>query len=218
MPISSSSGRIRLLLIDDHPLLRAGLANLLEMEPDFQVVGQASTGEEGLEVVRRCRPDVCLLDLNLPGMDGFETLRRLRHDVPAARVIVLTSSDSADDAARALREGACGYVSKNVERSAMVAAVRAVHGGETGIQQGVAVRAPVTTTCGLTPRELEVLTLMRKGLTNAEIGDQMHITERTVKGHVSGILEKLGAHDRAGAVARGFDLGLLKAVGRASDP
>jgi DNA-binding NarL/FixJ family response regulator len=217
MPISTGAGKIRLLLIDDHPLLRAGLANLLEMEPDFLVVGQASTGEEGLEVVRRCRPDVCLLDLNLPGIDGFETLRRLRHDTPTARVIVLTSSDAADDAARAIREGACGYVSKNVDRSVMVAAVRAVHRGQTGIQQGVSTRTPVTPTCGLTPRELEVLSLMRKGLTNAEIGDQMSITERTVKGHVTGILEKLGAHDRAGAVARGFDLGLLKASGRSGD-
>jgi DNA-binding NarL/FixJ family response regulator len=217
MPVVQSSAKIRLLIIDDHPLLRAGLANLLEMEPDFVVVGQASTGEEGLDVVRRCRPDVCLLDLNLPGIDGFETLRRLRHDVPTAKVIVLTSSDSADDAARSIREGACAYVSKNVERSAMVAAVRAVHRGQTGIQQGVSARLPVTTTCGLTPRELEVLCLVRKGLTNAEIGEQMHITERTVKGHVTGILEKLGAPDRAGAVARGFDLGLLKASGRSGD-
>ena len=96
MAISTSAGKIRLLLIDDHPLLRAGLANLLEMEADFVVVGQASTGEEGLDVVRRCRPDVCLLDLNLPGIDGFETLRRLRHETPTARVIVLTSSDAAD--------------------------------------------------------------------------------------------------------------------------
>jgi two-component system nitrate/nitrite response regulator NarL len=86
MAILTSAGKIRLLLIDDHPLLRAGLANLLEMESDFLVVGQASTGEEGLDVVRRCRPDVCLLDLNLPGIDGFETLRRLRHETPTARV------------------------------------------------------------------------------------------------------------------------------------
>ena len=100
MAILTSAGKIRLLLIDDHPLLRAGLANLLEMESDFLVVGQASTGEEGLDVVRRCRPDVCLLDLNLPGIDGFETLRRLRHETPTARVIVLTSSDAAEDAAR----------------------------------------------------------------------------------------------------------------------
>ena len=217
MPIVPPAGKIRLLLIDDHPLLRAGLANLLEMEPDFLVVGQASTGEEGLEVLRRCRPDICLLDLSLPGIDGFETLRRLKHDKPTARVIVLTSSDSADDAARALREGACGYISKNVERSVMVSAVRAVHRGQTGIQQGVSLRRPAAPTCGLTPRELEVLSLVRKGLTNAEIGEQMHITERTVKGHVTGILEKLGAHDRAGAVARGFDLGLLRASGPGGD-
>jgi DNA-binding NarL/FixJ family response regulator len=215
MPIVPAAGKIRLLLIDDHPLLRAGLANLLEMEPDLLVVGQARTGEEGLEVVRRCRPDVCLLDLSLPGIDGFETLRRLRHDLPTVRVIVLTSSDSAVDAARALREGACGYLSKNVERSVMVSTVRAVHRGEKGIQQGVTTRRAGATSCGLTPRELEVLSLVRKGLTNAEIGEQMHITERTVKGHVTGILEKLGAHDRAGAVARGFDLGLLKASGAA---
>ena len=217
MAISTTPGKIRLILIDDHPLLRAGLANLLEMESDFLVAGQASTGEEGLDVVRRCRPDVCLLDLNLPGIDGFETLRRLRHETPTARVIVLTSSDAAEDAARALREGACGYISKNVDRTTMVAAVRAVHRGQTGVQQGVSNRQSVTTTCGLTPRELEALSLMRKGLTNAEIGYQMSITERTVKGHVTCILQKLHVHDRAGAVARGFDLGLLKASGRAAD-
>lgn len=214
MPLT---GRIRLLLIDDHPVLREGLANLLERQPDFQVVGQAGTGEQALRLLEGCKPDVCLLDLSLPGIDGFETLRRMRMLYPASRVLVLTSSDSAVDAERAVRDGACGFISKNIEHREIVAAVREVHRGATGITKGVeSARRPAARNL-LTQREMDVLGLMRKGLTNQEIGRQLSITERTVKGHVTEILEKLDAPDRAGAVARGFDLGLLRASPRAGE-
>jgi len=196
--MTSDPNKIRLLLVDDHPVLREGLANLLHREPDFEVVGQVGTGEEAVRIVRDCRPDVCLLDLSLPGMNGFETLARLRAARPASRVLVLTSSESAFDADRALRDGACGFVSKNIEHREIVAAVRDVHRGATGIRRGVEA-APRPRDKGLlTPRELEVLALMRKGLSNVEM------------------LVKLGASDRASAVARGFELGILAVASTAA--
>ena len=204
------TGHIRLLLIDDHPVLREGLANLLERQPDFQVVGQAGTGEEALRIVTACKPDVCLLDLRLPGMSGFETLRQLTRLAPKARVLVFTSSDSADDAERALAEGAAGFISKTIDHGEIVSAIRDVHHGRAGISKGVAAHEPAVSSGILTDRELEVLTLLRKGLSNPQIGRQLCITERTVKGHVTAILKKMDATDRAGAVARGFELGLLK--------
>jgi DNA-binding NarL/FixJ family response regulator len=202
---------IRILLVDDHPILRTGLVNLVERQPDLVVVGQASTGEEAVRRGTECHPDICLLDLSLPGIDGFETLRRMLCLKRKPRVIVLTSTDSADVAARAIREGASGFLSKNVEHRLLIEAIRDVHAGRTGVQHGVAVEAAPARGSLLTPREMEVLKLMRQGLGNAEIGRAMSITERTVKGHVTFIIEKLGATDRTGAVARAFDLGLLKA-------
>jgi DNA-binding NarL/FixJ family response regulator len=201
---------IRLLMIDDHPVLRAGLANLLEQQPDFKIVGQAGTGEEALRIVTACKPDVCLLDLRLPGMNGFETLRQLSRLAAKARVLVFTSSDSADDAERALAEGAAGFISKTIDHGEIVSAIRDVHHGQAGISKGVAMRVPDASSGILTDRELEVLMLLRKGLSNPEIGRLLCITERTVKGHVTAILRKMDATDRAGAVARGFELGLLK--------
>jgi DNA-binding NarL/FixJ family response regulator len=203
---------IRLMLVDDHPILRTGLVNLVQRQADVQVVAQAGSGEDAVRLAEDCQPDICLLDLSLPGIDGFETMRRLRARFPRMRIVVLTSTDSAEAATRALREGASGFVSKNIDHDAIVAAIRDVHAGRTGICKGVA-QGPLTAAGRLlTPREMAVLLLMRQGLSNAEIGARLSITERTVKGHVTFILEKLGANDRAGAVARGFDLGLLKAT------
>lgn len=201
---------IRLLLIDDHPVLRAGLANLLDKQPGFQVVGQAGTGEEAIRIVSTCKPDICLLDLSLPGMHGFETLRLLCQQAPRTKVIVFTSSDSPHDASRALEEGAAAFISKSIDHGDIVAAIRAVHDGHSGISKGVVATSPAPTQGILTDREMQVLALLRQGLSNATIGRQLSITERTVKGHVTAILEKLNAFDRAGAVARGFELGLLK--------
>jgi len=203
---------IRLMLVDDHPILRTGLVNLVQRQGDLRVVGQAGSGEEAVRLAEACQPDICLLDLSLPGIDGFETMRRLRAQRPQMRIVVLTSTDSAEAATRALREGASGFVSKNIDHEAIVAAIRDVHAGRTGICKGVAAGPLASAGRLLTPREMAVLSLMRQGLSNAEIGARLSITERTVKGHVTFILEKLDASDRAGAVARGFDLGLLKAT------
>ncbi len=211
MMLNHRSSTIRIFLVDDHPILRTGLLNLLERQSDLVVVGQASSGEEALQLVADSHPDVCLLDLSLPGIDGFETLQRMLRLKRTLQVIMLTSSDSAEVADRAMRNGASGFLSKNVEHRLLIKAIREVHAGHTGIMQGVAVETKPAGNTLLTPREMEVLRLMRRGLSNAQIGQAMAISERTVKGHVTFILEKLGAADRAGAVARGFDLGLLKA-------
>ena len=143
-------------------------------------------------------------------MTGLETLHRIRSFAPAARVIVLTSSESADDAATALREGACGYITKNVDHEEIVTAIREVHAGRTGLRKGVAMAAPRLPTTILSQREIEVLTLLRSGLNNAEIGRRLGITQRTVRFHVSTIFEKLGVSDRTAAVSRAFDLGVLR--------
>lgn len=209
--LNHRSSTIRIFLVDDHPILRTGLLYLLERQSDLVVVGQASSGEEALQLVADSHPDVCLLDLSLPGIDGFETLQRMLRLKRTLQVIMLTSSDSAEVADRAMRNGASGFLSKNVEHRLLIKAIREVHAGHTGIMQGVAVETKPAGNTLLTPREMEVLRLMRRGLSNAQIGQAMAISERTVKGHVTFILEKLGAADRAGAVARGFDLGLLKA-------
>jgi len=202
---------IRILIVDDHPLFRAGLANLLESEPDFQVVGKAANGPAAVRLWEQERPHVVVLDLSMPGMDGFETLRRIQAIRPDARAIVLTSSESAEDAQRALQAGARGYLTKHIDQDEIVAAIRDVHGGGTRVQEGLTPAARVGP-AGLSGREIEVLVFLRKGFSNAEIGRSLGITERTVKAHVTAILKKMQASDRAEAVAKGFDLGILKAT------
>lgn len=213
---------IRILLVDDHPVLRAGLANLLEFESDFEVVGQASNGEAALRMCRETRPDICLVDLSMPGIGGIETLRQLRSSGGAGQAIVLTSSESAQDARLALEAGAAGYLTKTVDHEEIVAAIRAAHRGVTGICRGVSRPAPAAeerdATPRLTPRELEVLHLLRKGGSNAAIGRTLGISERTAKFHVIAILEKLDAPDRTAAVARAFDLGILRVSSPDSPP
>ena len=202
---------IRLLIVDDHPVLRAGLANLLRLESDFEVVGQAGSGEAAVRLWESLRPDVCLLDLSMPGMGGLESLRRILGIAANARVLVLTSSESAADANSALQAGASGYLTKNVEHAEIVSTIRQAHAGARGICRGVSAAINTSAPAILSPREFDVLHLLRRGSSNLEIGRALGITERTVKAHVMGIMEKLNAPDRAGAVAKGFDLGILQA-------
>lgn len=207
----SATGTIRLMLVDDHPVLRAGLSNLLGLEADITVVAQAGSGEAAIRLCGECQPNVCLLDLSMPGLTGMETLGRLREAVPDCRIVVLTSSESAAEATRALSAGAAGFVTKTVPYPEIVQSIRDVHAGAVGIRRGVPTPPVGSRTAGLSPREVEVLHLLRKGLSNPAIGKALGVTERTVKWHVAGILEKLGARDRTEAVARAFDLGLLQA-------
>jgi DNA-binding NarL/FixJ family response regulator len=202
---------IRLLLVDDHPVMRAGLANLLASEPGFEVVGQATDGVQGVQLWQQLRPDVCLLDLTMQ-------LRQLLAVAPAARVVMLTSSEAPEDVAAALAAGAVGYVTKNVEHEELVAAIHTAHAGEQVISSDMraATSRPGHRTGQpahrLSPREVEVLGLLREGFTNTEIGRLLGISPRTAKAHVAAVIEKLDAVDRTQAVARAYDLGLLKAV------
>ena len=209
---------IRQLLVDDHPVMRAGLANLLASEPGFEVVGQANDGLQGVRLWQDLRPDVCLLDLTMQGLDGIETLRQLLAVEPAARVIILTSSEAPEDVTAAVAAGAVGYVTKNVEHEELVAAIRAAHAGEQVLSSDLRVaagrpgRGASQPAHRLSPREVEVLGLLREGFTNNEIGRLLGISARTAKAHVAAVIEKLEAVDRTQAVARAYDLGLLKAV------
>lgn len=203
---------IRLLLVDDHPVFRAGLMSLLKLESDVVVVGQAGSGAAALRMWGHCRPDVCLLDLSMPDVDGIATLRRILASQPGARVLILTSSESTTDADRALAAGACGFVVKNSEPDAILAAIRAIHRGAHGIRRGLPAAAAARNEI-LSPREMEVLRLLRDGCDTTAIAEQLGITNRTVKFHVAAIREKLGADDRAGAIVKAFDLGLLRPMG-----
>lgn len=212
-PAMSTPPRIRLLLVDDHPVMRAGLANLLGLEKDFAIVAQADDGETALRLWQQHRPDVCLLDVTMHGIDGIETLRRLRVIAPDARVLMLTSSEAPEDMAQSLNAGAAGYLTKNVQHAELVTAIRDVHAGGRPLDPALLEVAHTSSTSSLlTPRELEVLHLMREGFTNTEIGRLIGASTRTAKAHVAAIIDKLQVVDRTQAVARAFDVGLLRAA------
>lgn len=208
---------IGILIVDDHPMFRAGLANMLAAERDLRVIGSVASTEAAIAFWQERQPDVVLLDLNMPGTSGFEALRRLMSLSPVARVLVLTSSDSSEDAGHAARAGARGFVTKIADREEIVAAIRTVHGGGTCFPGTPVGRRGVRpspaggpTPASLSAREVEVLSFLRHGYSNAAIGRELGIKERTAKAYVAALLEKLNAADRAEAVARGFDLGILK--------
>jgi DNA-binding NarL/FixJ family response regulator len=202
---------IRLILVDDHAVLRAGLANLLNFESDLTIVAEAGDGNSALKLWRKHRPDIMLLDLSLNGMGGIETLRLLRTEFPEARVLMLTSSETQEDVRQSMKAGACGYITKTVLRGELVESIRAVHaGGQAFGQHLVRLLSADNQRSCLSPRELEVLGLVRQGFTNSDIGRVLTISDHTAKAHVASLLSKLEAADRAEAVARGFELGLLK--------
>jgi len=188
------------------------MANVLGMDPDFEVVAQADDGESALLLWHQHRPDVTLLDISMGGIDGIDTLRRLRQDHPAARVLMLTSSEANEDVRFALKAGACGYVTKNIRASELADAIRTVDAG--GMVLSEELKRKLSEDDGnrhLTLREMDVLGLVRQGFTNDEIGRLLGISERTARAHMGTIMEKLNASDRAAAVARGFETGILKA-------
>ncbi|HEU4324058.1 MAG TPA: response regulator transcription factor [Roseiflexaceae bacterium] len=210
---------IRILIVDDHPIVREGLVAVLETQPDFAVVGQADSGEHAVAQAAALRPDVLLLDLELPGMDGVAALRAIREADPSARAIVFTAFDTDERILGAVRAGARGYLLKGAPRDELFQAIRVVHRGGSLIQPVVAARllqqaAAPPLPEPLTERELEVLRLLAQGRQNKEIADSLTISERTVKFHVSGILAKLDAGNRTEAVARAAQLGLIELSGR----
>jgi DNA-binding NarL/FixJ family response regulator len=206
-------GELRLLLVDDHPVVRAGLAGMLSAEDDLTVVGEAGDGEEAVAMAQRLRPDVVLMDLRMPRLDGATATSRILATCPDTRVLVLTTYDTDGDIVRAVESGATGYLLKDTPRAELADAVRAAARGETVLAPPVAarlvsrVRSPSEP--ALTPRELEVLAAVARGLSNAEVGRELYIGEATVKTHLIRIFGKLGVDDRTAAVTEAYRLGLL---------
>ena len=205
--------KIRVLLADDHAILRAGVRMLLDAQPDMAVVAEAADGEEAIQRAGDTQPDVAVVDLTMPGLTGVETLERLRREVPATRLLVLTMHDDPAYARLALAAGAAGHVIKDADSSELVAAIRAVHRGRTFIQVGAeaaATAAPERTAApALSPRERQVLELLAHGHTNREVADRLSLSVKTVETHRSRLSEKLGLHSRADLVRLAIELGLL---------
>ncbi len=202
---------IRLLLIDDHPIVRHGVESLLSTEPDIKVVATASSGEEGVTLYRQHLPDVAVVDLGLPGISGVDTIRILRREFPDARCIVLTTYEGNEDIHQAIKAGAKAYLLKDTFCDDIVEAVRAVHAGKSHIPEAVAGRLAERPDNGvLTARELEVLRRMARGQSNKEIGAALGIVEGTVKIHVGKILEKMGVDDRTAAAMSALKRGLIR--------
>lgn len=203
--------QIRVLLADAHTLAREGYAALVGMQPDMVVVGQAADGEEAVDLFRRLRPDVLLLDMRMPKLDGVAVLMAVRAAEPKARVLVLTTSDGDQDITRALRAGAKGYLLTNTPRDEFLDAVRAVYAGGKVVPPGVAVKvAQYVMSQTLTPREVDVLELLTSGKPNKQIAFDLGVSEGTVKTHVNSILQKLGCGSRTEAVAVAVRRGFLR--------
>jgi two-component system, NarL family, response regulator len=209
--MANRSPRIRVLSVDDHPLLRAGIAALIANQPDLELIGEAANGQEAIEQFHVLRPDITLMDLQMPDMGGIEVIAAIRGEFPDARIVVLTTFAGDVLAQRALKAGAQAYVLKNAVRKELLDVIRAVHRGQKRIQAEVAVElATHTGEPLLTPRELQVLELVSAGNSNKRAAGLLGIDEETVKGHVASILAKLGARDRTHAVTVALKRGIFQ--------
>ncbi|HEY5137050.1 MAG TPA: response regulator transcription factor [Candidatus Nanopelagicales bacterium] len=206
---------IRVLLVDDHPVVRSGLSGLLGGEPDIEVVGEASDGSEGVERAKELEPDVVLMDLRMPVMDGVEATRLITA-AGGPRVLVLTTYDTDTDILRAVEAGATGYLLKDTPRDVLVDAVRAASRGETVLAPPLAAKLmrQVRSNDQLTPREVEVLALVSRGMSNGDIAQELFIGEATVKTHLLHAFDKLGVSDRTAAVTTAMRLGVLRDLDR----
>jgi two-component system NarL family response regulator len=210
-PIEVARARARVLVVDDHSLLRTGVANIINQEVDLEVVAEAADGLDGVEAFRAHRPDVTLMDLRMPGMEGVEAVRRIRELDAHARVIVLTTYDADEDIARALQAGAKAYILKDIAADALIACIRDVLAGKTYLAPTAAAKlAERVTRVQLTPRELAALRLMANGQSNKEIATSLTISERTVKTHLAHLFEKLGVTSRTEAVRVATRRGLVR--------
>lgn len=209
----SLSEPIRVLIVDDHPVVRDGLRGMFAGDPDFEAVGEAADGAEALTLAQQLQPDIILMDLRMPGMDGITAIRRISELGLAARVLVLTTYDKDSDVVPAIQAGATGYLLKDSPREDLIRAVRAAHRGESILAPSVAnrlmkrIREPGQE--ALSDREIEVLALIAQGLNNREAAARLFISEATVKTHLMHIYAKLGVNDRAGAVSTAYQRGLL---------
>ena len=208
--MSTDPSLIRILTVDDHPLLRKGIAALVNNEDDMKLVAEATSGEEAIEKFRACRPDVTLMDIQLPGLNGIETIGQIQNEFPNARVIVLTTYSGDVQVMRAIKAGARAYLLKRQVHRELLDTIRAVHAGQRRIPQEIAVELVDQPRDDLTPRETDVLRLIASGNANKEIADQLSIGESSVKSYVANILSKLDAKDRAHAVTIGLKRGIIE--------
>ena len=206
--------RATVLVVDDHALLRTGVANIINQERDLHVIAEAANGLEAIQAFERHRPDVTLLDLRMPVMEGVEAVRHIRELDPSAKVIVLTTYDADEDIARALKAGAKAYVLKDISADALITCIHDVLAGKTYLAPAAAAKlAEGVTRVQLTPRELTTLRLMADGKSNKEIANDLGISERTVKTHLGHLFEKLGVTSRTEAVKVATRRGLVRLDG-----
>jgi DNA-binding NarL/FixJ family response regulator len=210
LAMSNDAHLIRVLAVDDHPLLRSGIAALIDTQADMRMVGEAANGNEAVQLHRKLNPDVTLMDLQMPDMSGLDAIISIRAEQPSARIIVLTTYAGDVLAQRALKAGAQAYVLKSLVRTEILNTIRVVHSGEKQIQADVAAEiAKHTAHALLTAREIEVLKLVASGHANKAISFHLGINEETTKTHIKNILAKLGARDRTHAVSLGLKRGIL---------
>jgi DNA-binding NarL/FixJ family response regulator len=209
--VSDRSAQIRILAVDDHVLVREGIAVLLSAEPDMVLVAEASNGREAIQQFRAHRPDITLMDLQMPEMNGLDATIGIRGEFPEAKIIVLTTYKGDVQILRALKAGARGYLLKNTIHSELLDTIRAVHAGKKALSPEASYEiAEHATDDALTPAEINVLRLIAAGNANKQIADQLSITEETVKGRVKNILSKLGASDRTHAAMIGLKRGIIE--------
>ena len=209
--MTEQDDRIRILSVDDHPLLREGIATIINNQPDMLLVSQAATGAEAIQQHRNHRPDVTLMDLRLPDLSGIDAMIAIRAEFPEARIVMLTTFEGDVEIQRALKAGARGYLLKNMPPGELVQTIRQVHAGKKRVPSGIAAQlAEHMSDEYLTAREIEVLRHVSGGNSNRDIGEQLFISEETVKVHVKHIMDKLGARDRTQAIAIAVRRGIIQ--------
>src|ERR1700760_1124936 len=209
--MSTGPSTIRILAVDDHPLVRQGIARLVDVHSDMTLVGEASNGRDAIQQFRAHRPDVTLMDLQMPEMSGVDAIIAIRNEFPEARIIVLTTYTGDVQILRALKAGAMAYLLKNLLHKELLDTIRAVHGGRKTMSPEASYQlAEHATDETLTPGEVSVLRLIAAGNANKQIADQLSVSEETVKGRVKNILSKLGAHDRTHAAMIGIKRGIIE--------
>jgi DNA-binding NarL/FixJ family response regulator len=209
--MNAETNSIRILAVDDHPLVRQGVAGLVTIQPDMTLIGEASNGRDAIQQFREHRPDVTLMDLQMPEMNGIDAIIAIRNEFPEARIIVLTTYVGDVQILRALKAGARAYLLKNLLHKELLDTIRAVHAGKKNLSPDASYQlAEHATDDALTPGEISVLRLIAAGNANKQIADQLSITEETVKGRVKNILSKLGANDRTHAAMIGMKRGIIE--------
>lgn len=211
----TSASSIRILIVDDHPVMCSGLSNLLNGQAGMTVIGTCGSGSEAIKMVNIYNPDLMLLDVRMPGMDGIAVLQALQSSAAAPKVVVLTSYEQDELIYQAIRAGAQGYVLKDAAEADLIAAITVVHAGKRYIPLHIAAKlADRMMRADLTPREVQTLELLAKGLTNKQIGSTLHLSDYTIRHYVNNIMDKLAVSDRTEAVAMAFRSGLLSDVER----